>query len=248
MRADRGIRASGERAEEAVVLDDRERASGLDECLARKLGWPPVIRRLAVGDILIRERILIERKTATDFEASMLDGRLFAQAEALAAQRFDVLFLIEGSFRRESNRLSGAALRQAMLSLVMDWRMPLVRSASLEDTALWVQALLSGKRKRAEPPDWRRVTPSGARRPASARPRRPGKPQIPASQRAKRQTEAILSAIEGVGPTKARALALAFGSLSGVLAAGHDELARVPGVGTRLAARIREALEGKARG
>jgi Fanconi anemia group M protein len=236
-----------ENREEAVILDDRERASGLDECLARTLGHPPVVRRLAVGDILIRKRILIERKTAADFEASMLDGRLFAQAEALAGQPFDALILIEGAFQRESNHLSGSALRQAMLSLVMDWRVPLLRSASLQDTALWVQALLSGKRRRAEPPDWRRVTPAGARRPAGPHLHQPRKRPVPAPERARRQTQAILSAIEGVGPARARALTEAFGSLSGVMAAEHDELARVPGVGTQLAARIRQALQGEAR-
>lgn len=230
-----------------VVLDDRERASGLDTRLERVLGRPPEIRRLEVGDILIRDRILIERKTAADFEASMLDGRLFSQAEALTQQPFDPLIVIEGTFRREANRLSGAALRQAMLSLVMDWRLPLVRSASLDDTALWVQALLSGKRRRSEPPDWRRVTPGGARRPESVRPRGPRKRPVPAGLRARQQTRAILGAIEGVGPARARSLTETFGSLAAVLAADHDELARVPGVGTRLAARIRQALEGTAR-
>lgn len=229
-----------------VVLDDRERASGLDEHLHRLLGRPPEIRRLEVGDILIRHRILIERKTATDFEASLLDGRLFGQAEALVNQPFDPLILIEGTFRREANRLSGAALRQAMISLVMDWRLPLIRSASLDDTALWVQALSSGKRRRTEPPDWRRVTPSGARRPGARQHRAPRKPPVPAPLRARRQTQAILAAIDGVGPARARSLTETFGSLSRVMAAGHDELARVPGVGTRLAARIRQALEGTA--
>lgn len=230
-----------------VVLDDRERASGLDERLKRLLGQPPQIRRLEVGDILIRGRILVERKTAADFEASMVDGRLFAQAEALIQQPFDPLIVIEGTFRREANRLSGAALRQALLSLVMDWRLPLVRSASVDDTALWVQALLSGRRRRTEPPDWHRVTPGGARRPGSARPRTPRKQPVSAGLRARQQTRAILGAIEGVGPARAQALTETFGSLAAVLAAGHDELARVPGVGTRLAAQIRQALEGNAR-
>lgn len=230
-----------------VVLDDRERASGLDERLGRLLGYPPQVRRLEVGDILIRRRILIERKTAADFEASMVDGRLFAQAEALVAQPFDPLIVIEGTFRREANRLSGAALRQAILSLVIDWRLPLVRSASVDDTALWVQALLSGKRRRAEPPDWRSLRPDGSRRPGTGSTRRPRKKPVPAGQRARHQTQAILGAIEGVGPARARALTETFGSLASVLAAGHDELARVPGVGTQLAARIRLALEGRAR-
>lgn len=239
----RAMNRSG-KSESRVVLDDRERASGLDECLKQALGMPPEIRRLAVGDILIRERILIERKTAADFEASMLDGRLFDQAQALVHQPFDALIVIEGTFQREKNRLSGTALRQAMLSLVMDWRLPLLRSASTDDTAQWVKALLSGKRRRSEPPDWRRVTPAGARRPTGSIPRQPQRRPLPPPLQAQRQTQAILAAIEGVGMTKAQALTHTFGSLSAVVTATHDELAGVPGIGTRLAARIRQALEG----
>jgi ERCC4-type nuclease len=239
--------AGGDAGVPDVVLDDRERPSGLAEELARALGRPPVVRRLEVGDLLVRGRILIERKTAPDFEASMTDGRLFAQAAELARQPFDPLIIVEGTFDREQHRVSGAALRQAMLSLTMDWRLPLVRSASLGDTAQWVKALLGGRR-RVEPPDWRGVTPAGARRPAVQRSRAPRRATMAPGLRVRRQTEAILGAIEGVGPVRARALAEVFGSIGAVLAADHDAIARVPGVGTRMAARIRLALEGRTEG
>lgn len=227
-----------------VILDDRERASGLVEELGRLLGRPPRVQRLEVGDILVRSRILIERKTAPDFEASLVDGRLFAQAGALAAQRFEPLIILEGSFRESGARLSGPALRQALLALALDWKIPVLRSASTADTALWVQELL-GARRRNEPPDWRGVSPTGRRRPAAARPARPKKDRPAPDIQRRRQTQAILAAIEGVGPVRAEALARMFGSPAAVLAATHDELARTPGIGTRLAARIRLALEGR---
>lgn len=237
-------RTPGDEGAPDVVLDDRERPSGLAEELSRALGRPPVVRRLEVGDVLVRGRILIERKTAADFEASMLDGRLFAQAAELARQPFDPLVILEGTFDPEKHRVSGAALRQAMLALVMDWRLPVVRSGGLADTAKWVKALLGGRR-RVEAPDWRSVTPAGARRPAAERVLAPRRGSVDPATRAKRQTEALLGAIEGVGPVRARALAEAFGSVGALMAAGHDAIARVPGVGTRMAARIRLALEGK---
>jgi ERCC4-type nuclease len=232
--------------EPPIILDDRERASGLHEELARLMGRPPRIQRLEVGDVLIRSRVLIERKAAADFEASILDGRLFAQARALVAQPFDPLIIVEGAFNREHARLTGSALRGALLTLSLDWRLPVLRSASLADTALWIRELAGRGRARREPPDWRAVSPSGSRRPAAARLSAPRKPPVPADLRQRRQTQAILAAIEGVGPVRAEALAREFGSLAGVIAAGHDALASVPGVGTRLAARIRLALNGEA--
>lgn len=238
----------GATAEEIVVIDDRERASGLAEHVTRMLGRPPVVRRLEAGDVLIRKRILIERKTAADFAASITDGRLFSQSESLIRQKFEPLILIEGSFREKNIRLSGPALRQALIALALDWRIPVLRSASIEDTAQWIAELTGGRRRKREPPDWRRITPSGARRPASTQPKAPEKPPIDPRVRSRRQTQALLAAIEGVGPVRAGALAERFGSLAGVIGATHDELARVPGVGSRLAARIREALEGKVSG
>lgn len=232
---------------EDLILDDRERPSGLAGELERVLGRPPRVRRLEVGDVLVRGRILIERKTAADFEASLIDGRLFEQAPALARANFDPLIIVEGTFDRAKNRASGAALRQALLALVMDFRLPVVRSAGLADTAQWVKALLEGRR-RAEPPDWRGVTPAGARRPEAERPGEPRRAPLSPALRARRQTEALLAAIEGVGPVRARALAEAFGSLGALMAADHDAIARVSGVGTRMAARIRLALEGKTEG
>lgn len=234
-----------ETGEPGIIVDDRERASGLCEEIASLTGTPPRVRRLEVGDVLIRSRILVERKTATDFEASVLDGRLFEQASALRVQHFDPLLILEGSFSREKNRLSGTALRQALLSLALDWRIPMIRSGSVADTARWIVELFSRRRRASEPPDWRSVAPSGKRLPSSHRTARPRKPARTGPESIQKQTRLILGAVEGIGPVRAEALAKQFGSLAGVLAANHDELARVPGMGSRLAARLRLALEGR---
>ena len=40
-----------------------------------------VVRTLPVGDFVVSERLVVERKTRKDFENSILDGRVFVQAK-----------------------------------------------------------------------------------------------------------------------------------------------------------------------
>jgi len=63
-----------------VVADDRERASGVVEALRVMEGVEVVGERLTLGDNLVDDRPLFERKTAVDFANSLVDGRLFQQA------------------------------------------------------------------------------------------------------------------------------------------------------------------------
>ena len=48
--------------------------------------------RLATGDYLIDDEVLVERKTVADFAASLVDGRLFPQAARLAQSHYRALF------------------------------------------------------------------------------------------------------------------------------------------------------------
>ncbi len=68
-----------------IVVDDREKEGGkVLAALAASDDATVEIARLAVGDYHIEHRVVVERKTAADFAASLIDGRLFHQAAALA--------------------------------------------------------------------------------------------------------------------------------------------------------------------
>ena len=84
-----------------VVVDDRERPSGVVPEL-EKLGRVVVkIEHLSLGDYCIDGAVLIERKTAADFAQSLIDGRLFGQA-AIS--------------KRANRAVSGGKRRQADIS------------------------------------------------------------------------------------------------------------------------------------
>ena len=61
--------------------------------------------------------------------------------------------------------------------------------------------------------------------------------------RAKRAVRSVLDDVEGVGPTKKRALLRRFGSVRAMREAPVSDVAAVAGVGTALAERIKQAIE-----
>jgi excinuclease ABC subunit C len=61
--------------------------------------------------------------------------------------------------------------------------------------------------------------------------------------RAKAQVRSVLDELAGVGPARKRALLRVFGSARGIRAATEHEVAAVPGIGPRLAARIKATLD-----
>lgn len=64
------------------TVDSRETNSGVMDLL-RNLGVVFDVQEMPAGDYAVGD-FLIERKSVVDLAASILDGRLFAQAEAMA--------------------------------------------------------------------------------------------------------------------------------------------------------------------
>ncbi|HDO27825.1 MAG TPA: heavy metal resistance protein CzcA, partial [Bacteroidetes bacterium] len=65
-----------------LVADNREKLSGIPGMLANK-GADVTMMQLATGDYMINDEIIIERKTSTDFVASIINGRLLKQCAGL---------------------------------------------------------------------------------------------------------------------------------------------------------------------
>jgi DNA excision repair protein ERCC-4 len=205
-----------------VVVDDREPRPGLADAIA-SIGRPVVVGRLPVGDVEIGPRVLIERKTVADFVLSVEDGRLFEQAWALRGASWRPLLVVEGEAPYDAARLSSRQMRGILASLVVGCGVPLLRTASTSETALWVDAIARQEE--------RRLARRGPRtKPTDAR-----------------VAMDVLGAIPGVGDGRARRLVERFGSVAGVTGADERDLCEVPGIGLTTARAIREALGGAGR-
>lgn len=201
----------------------RESRGGLIERL-RAAGLPVEVRRLEVGDIAIGERLVIERKTASDLLESLRDGRLFRQGWRLSRCARPLL-LIEGDPWELVHCDEAAHVRGALLSLLLGSRIPVAQTGSLEETvALIVHAALQEERRRRRRARWKAEQAGGP------------KPPPPPDARA------LLEALPDVGPARAAALVARFGSVRAVAAADVDALTQVAGIGPITARRLVAAL------
>ena len=102
------------------------------------------VQTMAVGDIQIGT-LLIERKTIKDLEASVLDGRSREQKTRLLTQcqekSLSPLYILEGPFSSTTGRLQVPALMKLVARLQYKHGIPVIHTASLEETATLVKAL-----------------------------------------------------------------------------------------------------------
>ncbi|MCC7140136.1 MAG: nuclease [Planctomycetes bacterium] len=204
----------------AVVVDDREQAAALGDALAAR--WQPVyVARLDVGDVEVGPGVRVERKTVADFSASLSDGRLFDQAARLCRGPWRPLLVVEGADSIPAAAIPERPLRGVLVSLLVAFRLPLLRTLSVDETAEFLAAIARQESRRRH------------RRAASGATPRP----------ARRVALDVLGAIPGIGDVRARRLLRRFGSVPAVLGAPPGALTEVEGVGPSSAASIRAAAD-----
>jgi Fanconi anemia group M protein len=204
-----------------VGIDDRE----LKSATARRLyemGCRLDSRRLAVGDYVVSERCCVERKNAADFEQSIMDGRLFAQAaELCSAYRAPVLAIVGSDFCR----LDRKAIRGAQASLAVDFRLPVFLFPTEEEFAEFIYAIAFREQAAGNGP--------------------------PRMQTARKEValfelqQLAVESLPSIGPVHARALLSALGSVSKVYNASEEELVQVEGIGKVRAQRMRKVIDAK---
>jgi DNA excision repair protein ERCC-4 len=72
-----------------IVADDREPKNDVLQYLAERPDISVTIKRLPIGDYLVDNRLLFERKTIRDFGISIIDGRLFNRVFCLVRLSID---------------------------------------------------------------------------------------------------------------------------------------------------------------
>lgn len=206
-----------------VVIDDRESSSGIAEILQQRHGVEVRIQRLSLGDYLVDDVVLLERKTFPDLVASIKDGRLFGQGCRLAGAPHWAAVVLEGTSRDLTDcDMRREAIQGALITLTLFLGIPLLRSQHREETArLMLYAARQG-----------RLVATGALPRRGRRPR--GKSRVQSR---------VLQGLPGIGPERARRLLERFGSLEAVLTADVEALASVEGIGSSTAKAIRWAVE-----
>ena len=202
-----------------VIVDRFEKAPEIVEFLKEEHGMDCREERLPAGDYRVGGEILVERKRGTDFEMSLTSGRLFAQAGRLAASRFRPVLLLE--CLPEWTGVSANSLQGAVLSLILDFGIPVIRSSSKRESAFLLAAM---HRRQAKGPS------------ASVRPGyRP--------RRVRNRALFVVTSLPGVGRALGEKALRHFGCLRGAFAADEKSWRTVQGIGKSKAGQIRALLD-----
>ena len=180
---------------------------------------------LHVGDVIISKRAAIERKEVNDFLQSMIDGKLFRQLGELASNFWSPILIIEGKNLYGIRRIHPNAIKGALASIVIDFRIPIWFTADAKETAETI-ALLA---KREQIQERQTVCLRGSRRDCS--------------------TDQILEYIVGGYPYIDKVLAqrilLKFETIKKFINASYDELVEIEGIGPEKAKKIIEMTDAK---
>lgn len=204
-----------------IVVDHRERSSEVVSFLERFGQAQLSFEQMKLGDYRTAEW-LFERKTLTDFAASLIDGRLFAQAYRLAGSKQSIAIILEGTGRDlAAIRVTRSALQGALISLSLIYQLPILRSRGPEETAHLL--LFAGRQLCRSRSDW-----------AERKGRRP--------KRLRKLQLYVLEGLPGIGPHKAAALLDHFGTVRAVMTASEEDLYRIKGIHHLTAAKIEWVL------
>lgn len=204
-----------------IVVDHREPA----DVVARleELGMPVEVKQISPGDYVIGE-VAVERKTVSDFFASLVDGRIFDQLQRLREAYPVPLVLVEGDLAAISEYKNPRAFWGAFLKFEIDDNVPVVFTPDQEQTC---QVLVTLHRR------------IGARAAEYGLRHRPKMMTLEARQRY------LVQGLPSVGETLSKNLLERFGSPRSVFAADERALAEVAKIGPKKAAEIVRVLTAK---
>ena len=187
-----------------IEIDYREKNSlVVSELIA--LGLEVEVKELKVADYIVGGTA-IERKTVSDFIASMKNGRLLRQLEELR-QYESMLLIVEGIDEQElytdSEEVIGMhpnSVRGFLLSILLNYKVPVIFTKNYEDTARFI-SVLSRKKPKETPLNVTKKFLS-----------------------MKEQTQYILEGFPGIGPKTAKKLLKKFKTIKNIINAPEEDL------------------------
>ncbi len=181
-----------------IIVDHREKNS-LVIAELMSLGIKIEFQQLEVADYIINSTA-IERKTISDLISSMINKRIFSQLESLK-QYENPLLIIENyqDLNLNETNLNENAIRGLILSISLDYKIPIIFTKDPKETALFMSLL--AKKKKSE---------------ISLR----SKIQMSDSQR----LQFILEGFPSIGPITAKKLLEKYETIKAIINASEEEI------------------------
>jgi len=212
---------TGNEGKLVVYVDHREAPSRVTRELSN-LEVKIESTNLAVADYQISSQVAVERKSSKDFVSSLIDKRLYKQAQELVENFPRPVMILEGQDLYSSG-LHPNAIRGALASLAVDFNLPIIPTRNPEDTAAMIHRLAVREADKTS----QDVQVRTEKKPLTL----------------KEQQLFIVESLPHVGPVTARKLLEEFKSVGGVFSASADDLKKVDGIGDKIAKHIRTIIE-----
>ncbi|WP_436903517.1 DEAD/DEAH box helicase [Halovenus halobia] len=216
--------ASDESEQVEIVADQRELDSTIARDLSTREGIDTRLETLAVGDYVLSDRVVVERKTVEDFLDTLTGGdrSMFEQVGDAARNYGRPVVVIEGGDLYGERNIHPKAIHGALASLAVDFGASIMQTANEEETADLLEVIAS----REQDDEGREISVHGEKQ----------------SKTLSEQQEYVVASIAEVGPVTAQTLLEDLGSVENVMTADEEALLEVEGVGAVTAERIREVV------
>jgi ERCC4-type nuclease len=200
-----------------IVVDTRERGKIIQK-LESLEGLRLERRELDVGDYILPDGVVIERKSATDLILSVVDQSLWDKVAKLSASYRRVVYLVEGDLYTARFHQKSLDIHRALSDMIVHRDVSVLPSPDGENSAMLIYLMAQ----------------QAAGSPASMR---TNEPTI------RRDAQLyLLQGLPGIDEDRAEAMLRHFKSARRALAADAAELAQIEGLDSVTAERIAEVL------
>jgi len=206
-----------------IYVDTREQASSVTLKL-KDLGVIVQIKQLEVGDFILSDDVVVERKTTDDFLSSVADGRLFNQLIMMSSNYSAPLIILEGNPEElySLRNFHENAIKGILASIALNYKIPILYSKNVEDTAKFLYTIAKREQLGSEKEIRLRVGRKGLT--------------------LQDQQQFIVEGFPLIGPGLAKSLLKKFGNIRGIVNATLKELQEVDKMGPKKAKKIHEVL------
>jgi len=208
-----------------VVADQRELDSAIARDLSTREGIDVRLETLEVGDYVCSDRVVVERKSVSDFLDTLVGGdrSMFEQVGEMASHYARPVVIVEGEGDLyEERNVHPNAIRGALASLAIDFDASVLRTDGEDDTADMLAVLAEREQDDSD----REVSVHGEK----------------STKTLPEQQEYVVASIAEVGPVTARSLLSEFRTVEAVMTATAEDLMEAEGVGEVTAERMREVI------
>ncbi len=180
----------------------------------------PQKSNLSMGDVIINNRIVIERKSAEDFLNSIIDGRLFSQLDKLIYTYELPILIVEGNLYDaiKFREIHENVIRGVLSKIVIDYNVPIIWTRDVNDSAQYIYLI--------------------ARREMEENKKSESIKIMKKSDKLEKQIEVVVSALPSINVTLAKRILKKFKTIRNLANAKIEQLKSVEGIGDKKAEKI----------